>query len=234
MSHKFEAQNQAQMVETTLDLLDTIAEDEAVSQRNIAERLGVALGLTNAVLKRCVKKGFLKIGQAPARRYAYYLTPQGFAEKSRLTAEYLGHSLRFYREARQEFADIFGYCSTRGWHRVALVGASELAEIATLAIPNAQMTIVGVLDSERNEAMFGDLPVYRSLDEIPATNRPQAVILVDIIDPQRAYDRLIDVMPADRVVAPRMLHVIPVSSGRDNPERTATDDMGGAKEGSDP
>jgi hypothetical protein len=72
-----------------LGLLESVERDGAQSQRKLASDLGIALGLVNAYLKRCVKKGLLKIGQAPARRYAYYLTPHGFAEKSRLYASYL-------------------------------------------------------------------------------------------------------------------------------------------------
>ena len=68
-----------------LGLLTSVEADGARSQRRIAAELGIALGLVNAYLKRAVKKGLVKVGQAPARRYAYYLTPQGFSEKSRLT-----------------------------------------------------------------------------------------------------------------------------------------------------
>ena len=71
-----------------LDLLNSV-DDGAQSQRRIAEELGIALGLVNAYLKRCIKKGYVKVSEAPARRYAYYLTPKGFAEKSRLTVQYL-------------------------------------------------------------------------------------------------------------------------------------------------
>ena len=157
---KFDAHNRNQAVETTLDLLDIVSVEETISQRSLADRLGVALGLTNAVLKRCVKKGLLKIRQVPARRYAYYLTPQGFAEKSRLTAEYLSYSLQFYREARQEYTDIIHFCETRSWNRVILYGATELAEIATLAARSADVEIVGILDPGRNESNFCGLPIF--------------------------------------------------------------------------
>ncbi|PIW26405.1 MAG: MarR family transcriptional regulator [Rhodospirillales bacterium CG15_BIG_FIL_POST_REV_8_21_14_020_66_15] len=204
---KFDAQNHNQMVETTLDLLDAVAEDETISQRGLAEHLGVALGLTNAVLKRCVKKGLLKISQIPAKRYAYYLTPQGFAEKSRLTAEYLSHSLQFYRTARHEYTEIFRYCATRGWRRVVVVGATELAEIASLATTGTDVTIVGVLDPGRNEAAFCDLPVFQTLEAIPPAQRPHAVVITDLTDPQSAYDKLTDLLPADRVLAPKLVRI---------------------------
>lgn len=204
---KFDAQNHNQMVETTLDLLDAVAEDETISQRGLAERLGVALGLTNAVLKRCVKKGLLKVSQVPAKRYAYYLTPQGFAEKSRLTAEYLSHSLQFYRSARQEYSEIFRYCATRGWRRVVIVGASDLAEIASLATAGTDVKIVGVLDSGRNEASFCDIPVFQTLEEIRPSERPNAVIIADMTAPQQVYNKLAALLPEDRVLAPNFMRV---------------------------
>src|SRR6267142_1362184 len=71
------------------DLLASVEHDGERSQRHIAAELGIALGLVNAYLKRCVKKGLVKVHDVPARRYAYYLTPRGFAEKSRLTVHYL-------------------------------------------------------------------------------------------------------------------------------------------------
>src|SRR5262252_9985769 len=80
-----------------LGLLNSVEADGARSQRRIAAELGIALGLVNAYLKRCVKKGLVKVHDAPARRYAYYLTPQGFAEKSRLTVQYLSDSFSFFR-----------------------------------------------------------------------------------------------------------------------------------------
>ena len=91
----------------TLEILDIVQRNEQVSQRHLASQLGVALGLANSYLKRCVKKGWVKVQQAPANRYLYYLTPTGFAEKSRLTAEYLSTSLGFYPEALNSCQRVF-------------------------------------------------------------------------------------------------------------------------------
>src|SRR5215467_8252347 len=85
-----------------LGLLQSVERDGGQSQRRLASELGIALGLVNAYVRRCVKKGLVKVRAAPTRRYAYYLTPQGFAEKSRLTVEYLSHSFSFFRQARVE------------------------------------------------------------------------------------------------------------------------------------
>src|SRR6266480_2486531 len=116
-----------------LGLLNSVEADGGRSQRHIAAELGIALGLVNAYLKRCVKKGLVKVGEAPARRYAYYLTPQGFAEKSRLTVNYLSASFAFFRQARADCAQVFQLAREQNFQNLVLCGKSDLAEIAILS-----------------------------------------------------------------------------------------------------
>src|SRR4029078_11546590 len=105
-----------------LGLLDAVEQDGAQSQRLLAAELGIALGLVNAYLKRCVKKGLVKVSEAPARRYAYYLTPQGLAEKSRPTIEYLSYSFGFFRQAKTDCSELFRLAAERGIEKIVLVG----------------------------------------------------------------------------------------------------------------
>jgi DNA-binding MarR family transcriptional regulator len=107
-----------------LDLLKSVEHNGERSQRHIAGELGVALGLVNAYLKRCVHKGLVKVRDAPARRFAYYLTPQGFAEKSRLTVQYLSDSFSFFRLAKSDCASVFDLAKARGLSRLLLSGKS--------------------------------------------------------------------------------------------------------------
>jgi DNA-binding MarR family transcriptional regulator len=132
----------------TLGLLNAVDGSETITQRAVASDLGIALGLANAYLKRCVKKGYVKVRQVPRNRYAYYLTPRGFSEKSRLTAEYLSQSFSLFRQAREQYADLMAGCAARGWSTVALWGAGDLAEIALLYGTNAKIRIAGIVDDE--------------------------------------------------------------------------------------
>lgn len=187
---------------TTLGLLDAIGEESRLTQRRLAVRLGIALGLTNALVKRCVRKGLIKIHEAPAGRYAYYLTPKGFAEKSRLTAEYLSASLDFFRISRSQAAKEFHTCAARGWRRVALAGASELAEIVTLAARDADVELVAVLDSVADEVV--GLPIVRDPGALLAVD---AVMITDIHTPQRTYDGLLGKFPEDHILILPLLRV---------------------------
>src|SRR5258708_1650936 len=113
--------------EILLGVLDLVERDPSLTQRSVARELGIALGLANTYLKRCIHKGLIKVSQVPPRRYAYYLTPQGFTEKSRLTATYLAYSFSFFRQARAQFADIFASAVARNQRRLALIGEGDLA-----------------------------------------------------------------------------------------------------------
>src|SRR5271156_6115891 len=145
-----------------LGLLSSVESDGARSQRRIAAELGIALGLVNAYLKRCVKKGLVKVAHAPARRYAYYLTPQGFAEKSRLTVEYLSYSFSFFRSARADCAAALEQASARGFTRIALAGVSDLAEISTICALESGVTVIAVVDPTVSVERFIGLPVVSS------------------------------------------------------------------------
>ncbi len=188
----------------TLGLLNMVDGNSSASQRSMASSLGIALGLANAYLKRCVKKGLIKVAQAPANRFAYYLTPQGFSEKSRLTAEYLKQSFNLFRHARTEGCELLGQCQARGWNRVALYGLGELSEIMTLSVRDYDVELVSVIDRDAEVAEFAGLPVFRTL---PAPQDVDAIIICDITKPQTAYDEACAGFPGERVLAPQVLHI---------------------------
>ena len=189
--------------EITLGILNAVHANERITQRSVAQELGIALGLANAYLKRCAKKGLIKVSQAPANRYAYYLTPQGFSEKSRLTAEYLSDSFRFFRSARNQCSEALREASRRGWTRVALYGASELAEVASLC-EAADVEIITIVDPGYGQDSFAHLPVVGSIE---AAGKIDALLLTTLANPQAAYDTLIQDFPPARVFVPTLLRI---------------------------
>jgi len=203
---KYDNHEKLQTVETTLGLLNAVEAEGSHSQRNLASGLGVALGLTNALIKRCIKKGLLKVREAPARRYAYYLTPKGFKEKSRLTAEYLTVSLDFFRHARSEYAEAIEYCARRDWTSVVLYGAGELAEIAVLAAGERGVALKAVVDKGRNEDGFHGIPVVQNIEDLLGDG-VDAVIVTSTSAPQEAFNLLKSILPVDRIITPSLLHV---------------------------
>ena len=177
-----------------LGLLDAVERDPAVTQRSVARELGIALGLANAYLKRCVRKGLIKVSTTPARRYAYYLTPQGFAEKSQLTARYLADSFLFFRRARTQCAELFAAAAARGQKRLALIGDGDLAEIARLVAREHPVEIVGALA----------LPADFAKAQIDAAD---AVMITALSDARAVYEAAVAAFGAERVHVPALLRV---------------------------
>ena len=190
--------------ETMLAVLHALDDVAQTNQRKVASRAGVALGLANALIKRCVRKGLVKISQAPARRYAYYLTPEGFAEKSRLVAEYLSVSLDFFRRARGTYSELLDLCEQRGWRRIALAGDGELADIAQLAGQGRSIELV-VID-EASAPGSNRAPVFTSLD---AAGPVDAVIISDAKAPQARFNAMVARLGTERVLAPDFLQISP-------------------------
>jgi predicted transcriptional regulator len=188
----------------TLEILEAIEAQSDVTQRHLARSTGIALGLANSYLKRCVRKGLVKIQQAPANRYFYYLTPKGFTEKSRLTGQYLSISFKFYGRAAESCTAAFTNCKKKGWTRITLCGASDLAEIASLRALDHELEIVGIYDPICGRDEFLSYPVFDSMEKCNASD---AWILTDLTEPQKAYERLVSTLDAERVIVPDILGV---------------------------
>jgi DNA-binding MarR family transcriptional regulator len=167
----------------TRGLLDAIEAGDAASQRRLASRLGIALGLTNLLLRRVVAKGWVKVVHVQANRVSYLLTPAGIAAKARLTREYLAGTIQFYADARERVCERFAELSTE-FHgdgapkRIVFYGAGEIAEIGYVSLQETEFTLIGVVDASRRKSFFG-IPV-QSPDALTACT------LGDL-----AYDKLV-------------------------------------------
>jgi DNA-binding MarR family transcriptional regulator len=186
----------------TLEILETIEKNDKVTQRNLANHLGVALGLANSYLKRCARKGFIKIQQVPANRYLYFLTPKGLAEKSRLSAQYLSSSFDFYRHASRSFSAIYTDCAHRQWHRVLLCGLSELTEIAYIRAQEFEVDIIGIWAPDATVELHLGIPVYADYLHSPECD---AYLLTALQDNVGTYGRVIEFVDEQRLYVPEIL-----------------------------
>lgn len=187
----------------TLEILETIESNSGVTQRHLANDLGVALGLTNSYLKRCVKKGLIKIKQAPANRYFYYLTPKGIAEKSRLTAQYLSSSFDFYRKAGDSYRTVFTIAEKNKWERILFCGVSELSEIASLRIKEFRMQHIGNYEPNTRLKHFLGKPVWLDLEK----DKIDACVITTFINPKEVYTSLVEEIDKERILVPDILGI---------------------------
>ena len=132
----------------SLQILTELSRNDSVTQRDLSSNLGIALGLVNSYIRNLMAKGFITVKSIPPRRYAYFLTPKGLAEKTRLTYHLLQDYTRIYREAKSNFRRLFAELRTDGIKRVVFAGADEVAEIAYLTLHETDLELSGVVDGE--------------------------------------------------------------------------------------
>lgn len=191
-----------------LELLSIIEDEQVISQSALSKRLGIAAGLVNFLMKRAVNKGLLKVQKVPARRYAYYLTPKGFAEKARLVADYMNTSLKVFKSMRDDFDVVFREARARGAKRVVVVGTWDLAELALLASLDGEVEIAAIICAKTNRSNLGAIPVFTQLDQFEDVTDDVLFTVADIYQAQAQYDDLTARFGPERVLAPKTLHVV--------------------------
>lgn len=170
-----------------VNLLSKVEHNTNFTQRSLATELGIAVGLMNQYLKRCITKGWIRASQISPRRITYFLTPTGLQEKSKMVKDYLTRSLTFFREAKAQCEEIFIECQKRNWTNIALIGSSDLADIAVLVAQGILQVEIADIDTNLNNY--------------------DAVLITDITDPQGTYETLKNKIEAKRILTLDLLHI---------------------------
>jgi len=137
-----------------LRLMGEIDRVENHSQRELSRNLNLSLGLVNTFLKRLVNKGYFKVKTMPRNRVKYFLTPEGLARKSRLTAEFLRYSLNFYRDIKHLILDNYSQMEEKDVKSILFYGAGEVAELAYLYLQLSKIKLVGIVDERQQGKNF--------------------------------------------------------------------------------
>ena len=141
-------------------ILEAIASGQPVTQRSLARQIGVALGLTNLLIRRLVGKGYVKVAKAESRHVRYMMTAEGWEALARATRESLENTVRLYTETRDgiraSLCDVSRRCPAdgQGQKRIVFYGAGDIAEIAYVSLQATDLTLVGVVDDVRVGRFF--------------------------------------------------------------------------------
>ena len=196
-------QREADQSRIILDILESVDRDGARTQRSRASEVGIALGLINAYLKFCIRKGYLKARKISARSYQYMLTPKGFAEKSRLALSRLSDSLDFVRGARSEYAAAFAEAEARKWTSMVLAGGSMLAEICAVCAMERGIRIAAIVDPDCKASRMLGVAVYRDFSSVKEAF--DGAMIAELHDPGRALAGAEAALGTERVLIPLFL-----------------------------
>jgi DNA-binding MarR family transcriptional regulator len=115
-----------------LILLEEIEADPDITQANLADKLGVAVGTVNWHIKRLINKGYIKAKRARRKKLRYIITPEGLALRAKLTVKYVENQMRLYRQSRQRIKELLAEVRKEGDQQVRILGEGELAEVCEL------------------------------------------------------------------------------------------------------
>jgi DNA-binding MarR family transcriptional regulator len=149
--------------------LEQIERNPAISQRQLARELGVALGVANACVRTLARKGLVKIRGESNRSITYHLTKEGLLRKAALALEWTNNTINDYVAARTRLRAQMEALAGHGFTRIAVLGADEAAELVALVAPECGMSVVAAIDAggrRIGDALAG-VPVVRP-DELDA------------------------------------------------------------------
>ena len=174
----------------SLQILDELANNDSLTQRDLSSRLGIALGLVNSYVKNLIAKGYITVKAIPPKRFAYYLTPKGFTEKTRLTYDLLHDYTRVYREARKSLKTLFKEMQNDGVRKIVFVGADEIAEIAYITLQETQLELMAIVDGDRSGEIFFNKTI-KPVEAIRDISY-DSIVVTSYVQRDRYYRELID------------------------------------------
>jgi DNA-binding MarR family transcriptional regulator len=173
-----------------LNILQELEKNPVISQRELSNKFGIALGVTNACLKRMARRGWIRIMGLSHRRIRYYLTPQGFAEKAKLSVHLISWTVQHYAALKDIFGEKLLEMEASGIERVVFYGVGDEMEIAYVTLQGVQLKLVGIVEDEEKvgeKEVFG-FPLT-GISQIESL-RPDAVLITSFTEPMRRVEKL--------------------------------------------
>ena len=179
-------------------ILKHLENGNRVTQRDLSRQLGIALGLTNLLIRRLAKKGWIRISRVQPNCILYLITPAGISAKAQLTRDYVRESVRFYRQTRdrigEQLSELSAALSASEAHPpVVFYGTCEVAEIAYLCLQSTTLQLIAVVDANRDRPFFSiDVHHPSELSGNTLAGRRFAHLIVMPVDDEERVRDLLD------------------------------------------
>jgi len=173
-----------------LSLLQELEKNPIVSQRALSNKFGIALGVTNACLKRMVRRGWIRITSLNHHKIGYFLTPKGFSEKANLTLHLISWTVQHYSTLKDIIGKRLLEMQNKGVERIVFYGVSDEMEIAYVTLQGLNLKLVGIVEDkekmDRKEVFGFEL---REVNQIGVLN-PDAVLITSLIGQEEKKEKL--------------------------------------------
>ncbi len=177
-----------------LRLLEELERNPIVSQRELSHKFGIALGVTNACLRRMIRKGWVRIKGFDHRRIGYHLTPKGFVEKSRLTFGLISGIVQHYSELKQVIGERLLEMEQKGKERIVFYGVSDEMEVAYVTLQGVHLKLIGIVEDDEKfvpQIIFGyELEPVSRIKEL----QPDCVLITSLIENEKKRETLSQIL----------------------------------------
>ena len=173
-----------------LRLLEELERNPIISQRELSHKFGIALGVTNACLKRMARKGLIRIRGLNHRKIGYHLTPKGFAEKAKLSFHLISYIVQHYAELKKIISQRLLEMQADGLQRIAFYGVSDEMEVAYVTLQGVNLKLVGIVEDDEkmtSRIIFGyEIEPVSRVQEL----KPDGILITSLTENEQKRERL--------------------------------------------
>jgi len=182
-----------------LELLQELEKNPIISQRELSHKFGIALGVTNACLKRMGRRGWIRITGFNHHKIGYYLTPKGFAEKAKLTLHLVSWTVQHYSALKEIIGKKFLEMQDKGIERIAFYGVSDEMEVAYITLQGVHLKLVGIVEDggRMNQKEVFGLEV-KEVSQIGVL-KPDAVFITSFVGQEERTETLKKFIDAEKI-----------------------------------
>jgi DNA-binding MarR family transcriptional regulator len=182
-----------------LRLLEELGRNPIISQRELSHKFGIALGVTNACLKRMARKGLIRIRGLNHRKIGYYLTPKGFAERAKLSLHLISYIVQHYSELKNIISQKLLEMQGEGLQRIVFYGVSDEMEVAYITLQGVNLKLVGIVEDDEKmtpRIIFGyEIEPVSRVQEL----KPDGILITSLIDSEKKRERLEDIFSRNSI-----------------------------------
>jgi DNA-binding Lrp family transcriptional regulator len=173
-----------------LELLQELEKNPIISQRELSHKFGIALGVTNACLKRMVRRGWIRITGFNHHKIGYYLTPKGFSEKAKLTLHLISWTVQHYSTLKDIIGKRLMEMENEGIERIVFYGVSDEMEIALITLQGTNLKLVGIVEDD--EKFSARIILGYELEPVSRIKelRPDGILITSLAESVGKKERL--------------------------------------------
>ncbi len=132
-----------------LEILERLESNDHLTQRELSREVGIALGLVNHLLRKMVKKGWIKIKSIDSKKIRYLITPEGASEKSSLLYKRVENTIHFYLDAKRVIKDKVIHLKNEGVNDVSIYGINHISEVLFIVLKELGLELNSVVDEKK-------------------------------------------------------------------------------------